>query len=43
MNDLFEFLGNTLFGFGLIALLVFAGIGWYLLTMATRAEQLKRS
>lgn len=42
MNDLLEFLGNTLFGVGVIALLVFIGIGWYLRTMGKKAEQLKR-
>lgn len=40
MEDLLRFFGETLFGVGIIVMLVFAGLIWYLLRLRAEIRKL---
>lgn len=42
MKELLQFLGETMFGVGMIALIVLAGVAWYLLRLRSQIQKLER-
>ncbi len=42
MQQLLQFLGETMFGVGIIALIVLAGVAWYLFRLRTQIQKLER-